>query len=127
MANKFCARRTRRKKKQTALELLSCPRRIRKAQTNLKRPSSIFSPIRSVVNESTAGKLEFRDIEEFRASARLCKIPRFSLTESLSAIRALLQLRGRNLNLRPGFQFMRNSDRRKQSRRLLEWPEICAC
>ena len=24
-------------------------------------------------------------------------------------------------------QFMRNSDRRKQSRRLLEWPEICAC
>ena len=24
-------------------------------------------------------------------------------------------------------QFMRNSDRRKQSGRLLEWPEICAC
>ena len=40
----FCARRTRK----MAFELLSCARRIRKAETSLKPPSSIFSPIRSV-------------------------------------------------------------------------------
>ena len=91
------------KKKKTTFKLLSCPRRIRKAQTNLKRPSAIFSPIRSVVNESNAGMLEFHDIVEFHTSARLCKIPQSSLTESLSAVRARLQPRGRNLNLRPGF------------------------
>ena len=47
--------------------------------------------------------LEFRDIVEFRASGRLSKIPRYSLTESLSAVHARLQPRGRNLKLRPGF------------------------
>ena len=31
-----------------AFELLSCARRIRKAEMSLKPPSSIFSPIRSV-------------------------------------------------------------------------------
>ena len=40
----FCARRTRK----MAFKLLSWARRIRKAETSLKPPSSIFSPIRSV-------------------------------------------------------------------------------
>ena len=58
----FCARKTREEKKKTVLELLSCPWRVNKIYTNLKRSSSIFSPIRSVVNESTAGMPELRDI-----------------------------------------------------------------
>ena len=66
--------------KKTAFKLLSGPRRLRKAWTNLKRPSSIFSPVRLFVNESTAGILEFSGIVEFRASARLSKFPQSSLS-----------------------------------------------
>ena len=92
------------KKKENGVRTPLMPKEDKKGLNEpLKQPSSIFSPIRSVVNESTAGMLEFRDMVEFRASARLCKIPRSSLTESLSAVRARLQPRGRNLNLRPGF------------------------
>ena len=83
-----CARRTRKIVEENGEQILrkeNKKKKKRKALTNLKRPSSIFSPIRSVVNESTAGMLEFRDIVEFRASARLCKIPRSSLTCPQSA------------------------------------------
>ena len=57
-----------------------CARRTRKKERKRRRPSSIFSLIRSVVNESTAGMLEFRDIVELHASAWLGKIPRSSLS-----------------------------------------------
>ena len=83
-----CARRTRKivedngdyillrkesKKKKNGVRTSLVPKEDKK---NLKRPSSIFSPIRSVVNQSTARILEFRDI---MASARLSKVPLSSL------------------------------------------------
>ena len=75
----------------------TCVRRTRKiVEENgeqILRKKNVKKKIRSVVNESTAGMLEFRDIVEFRASGRLSKISRSSLTES-SAVHARLQPRG---------------------------------
>ena len=86
---------------------LTCAKRTRKiVEENgeqILRKEIMKKKIRSVVNESTAGMLEFRDIVEFHASGRLSKILRSSWTESLSAVHARLQPRGRNLKLRPGF------------------------
>ena len=60
-------------------------------------------------------------LPRFRPRAQLSEIPLSSLSPfPQSALVAELKAPSWN-------QFMRNSDRRKQSCRLLEWPEICAC
>ena len=60
----------------------------------------------------------YQGFQDFRTRAQLSEIPRSSLSPCpQSALVAELKAPSRN-------QFMRNSERRKQSRRLLEWPEI---
>ena len=69
--------RKRKKEKKTAFELPVH----KEDKEGLNKPQmTIFSTIRSVVNESTAGILEFCDIVEFRAGARLSKISQSSLS-----------------------------------------------
>ena len=78
MATKFfCARRTKKQQKKMAFELLSCARRIRKALTNVKRPSSIFSSIRLVVNKSCSPFLLHRHVWQFECESE--KVLKFFL------------------------------------------------
>ena len=76
-----------------------------------------------------SGMSDFRDIVAFCASAELSETLRSSLSPCPPAAPvSSLGLETLNCNFKAVSQNLiyANSDRRKQSRRWLEWPEICA-